>query len=142
MRQFAYDIRNVVLAVLFFLIFGVVQLVIGRTWTGITLLGIGVFITAFSLAEDVGPRLLVVTMAAAVCSGGLVYFAAASEISGKSVYYYMQRRVVVGEAVTREASPAKFRQSTNLKWGVGTIAAGIAVAAFLLRRHLEESELF
>lgn len=131
-----------IVAIVFGIVMSGVLLCQGRILSGCWLLGLSVFILAIRIARGMSSRLLTTTIAAAVCCCCIGYSATRSEITGKAVYYYSSGRSVYGEPVVRVNSPEKFREATNLKWGLALVMAGIGAAVFTGYRKLNSSDLF
>jgi len=73
-------------------------------------------------------KFLLAVMGALFCSSLLAYHAASNEITGTATYHEFFHRRDKSEAVTRDGSPAKFRQATDLLWG----ASGLFLAGSLI----------
>lgn len=120
--------------------YGVISLIVGRTLTGIFMLGLTTFTIALVVAPDASGRLLVGTIATAICAGVLALFALFSEISGEATEFYMYGRRFKAEPVTRGDAPSRFRQANNFKWGLSLLCAGAATVTFTCRRKLNDSD--
>jgi hypothetical protein len=123
-------------------VFGVGLLIIGKTWTGITILGVGVFLLGFALAPSTSAKALFIAIGALVCCAALSYQAALNEVTGRAIYHHGFGRGSRSEPVTREDSPAKFREATNLIWGFSIASALVGVCGFIYYRKDHASDDF
>lgn len=86
---------------------------------------------------------LLVTVVAAIFGGTVGYRAASNEVSGKAIYQKDPRRpssapIPPPELVTRQSSPAKFHQVTNMLWAVSGFSLVVAVISFRCYRGLDD----
>ncbi len=130
----------IAIAIGFGIVTGVLFIVRGEIGPGLLMLGFTIFIAAVIFAPSAATRFLIISIAAVVCSGALVYSAVRSEITGKTVEYYPYGRVLVAHPVTRLDSPEKFRQCTNWRWALGVGFLGIGVITFRYYRKLESAD--
>jgi len=108
-------------------------------WTGAFIFLFGLLFMAISLSQRAAFKALFAAIGATICCGVLIYFAASNEITGTATYHRgFLAKGDKGEAVTREASPAKFRAATNWLWGGSALCFGVAVGGFALYRKLDE----
>jgi ABC-type Fe3+-siderophore transport system permease subunit len=131
-----------IIAMVFGISMGVLYLIAGSFLPAFFMFGLVAFLMALRHASDPSARLLLGSIAAAICSGGFIFYAARSEITGKAVDYHTYGRVIVGSPVTREESPQKFREATNYKWGLGIVCVSIGAGCFMFRRKLDSPDLF
>jgi hypothetical protein len=130
----------IIVAVLFGIVMGALFLMTGKILSGLFIWSLVALVIAHALSPDVSMSLLIATIAAVVYSGAFVYFAASSEITGKAIYYHSYGRVIVGEPVTRESSPVKFREATNYKWAASVVCLGIGTVTFLSHRKSDSAD--
>jgi hypothetical protein len=124
----------IVVAVVFGIAIGALFLMTGKMLSGLFIWSLVAIVVALTLSPDTSTRFLIATITAVIYGGTFAYFAESSEISGKAVYYHSYGRVVVGQPVTREESPAKFREATNYKWASSIVCLGIGTVTFMFRR--------
>lgn len=115
------------------MVFGVGLLIVGKTWIGLSVLGIGVFVLAVALLPTAAGKTISVAIAALICSGAFAYHAASNELTGKATY---QPGIRGSATVTREGSPSKFREVTNLRWGESGFCLVVSVVGFIFYRKL------
>ena len=65
------------------------------------------------------------------------YRAVSNELTGKAVYGTGIGRTSRHEHVTRESSPAKFRQATNFIWVSSGFSLVVSIGAFLFFRKID-----
>jgi len=123
-------------------VFGIGLLMIGKTMGGIVFLGISVYWLGMMLCSEWSTRALLTAIAAIVWGGYLAWQATSYEITGKAVYWHLVGRVMRGEPVTREDSPAKFRIATNTKWALSIVCSGVSIYMFMIYRKSYTSESF
>jgi hypothetical protein len=123
-------------------VLGVGLLMAGKTLAGAAVLGFIAFVVALALSPDSSARFLIGTIGAIICGSFFAYQAGANEITGRAVYHHGYGRSSWPEPVTREESPAKFREATNLKWTLSIFCLGIGTVTFLFHRRLEDSDSF
>ena len=122
------------------LLLGIGLLATGKMWAGLSVLVIGTLAMAVVLSPTKAGKIFFVALGLLLGSGGLAFQAASNEITGKATYYHpgVGRNFVRSESVTKETSPAKFRDASNLLWG-GSILGLLAGVAFLrLSRKLDD----
>lgn len=86
-------------------------------------------------------RAIFVAIGALIIGGILAYNAASNEVTGEATYGYGFGRGGAwrrNEKVTREDSPAKFREATNLWWGLSGFCLIVSVASFWFYRKIDE----
>lgn len=127
----------IIVAVIFGTVLGAVFLMTDKILSGLFIWSLVVLVVAHALSPNVSTSLLIVTIAAVIYSGAFAYFAASSEMTGKAVHYHAHGRVVVGVPVSREDSPAKFREATNYKWASSIVCASIGIVTFIFHRKLK-----
>ena len=121
-------------------VLGVGGLLVGKTWIGIEALALGLFALTIALSRTLGRKLLWVAIAAIIVGGILFYSAASNEITGTANHHNFAHKHDPGEAVTRSASPVKFRQATNLLWGLGVFCILVSGVCFTFYRALDDCE--
>jgi hypothetical protein len=127
-------------AVGFGFVYGVVLWIQKNFSMALYVWGLAVFVISITLAREMSTRLLIVTIAAFVCSGALVYSAAVSERTGTAVYYESLGKPPVTYPVKREDDPKKFREATNLRWVTSIFFAGIGAVTFLFHRRFVSAD--
>ncbi len=75
-------------------------------------------------------------IAALTAAGGVAYIAVCNERTRKASYKLGRHTSAV--EVTRESDPVKFRQVTNLRWGISLAGVGVAVVSFTFYRKLDD----
>jgi len=98
-----------------------------------------VSVLAITVAPTASGKALVTAIAAIFFCAVFGYQAASNEITGKAIYHKLVVRGSLPEPVTREASPAKFREATNLLWGLSIFCAFVSVGGFTFL-HISESD--
>src|SRR5205809_5843383 len=93
--------------------------------------------------RSVRTRAIVVAIGGLIIGGILAYHAASNEVTGTATYRTYSRGVYRGsggrsEKVTREDSPSKFREATNLLWGLRGFCLIVSVASLWFYRKLDE----
>lgn len=121
------------------LVFGIGLLAVGRTATGVCVLVCGVVAMAIALSPSASGKALFVAIGALILGGVLGYQAVSNELSGTATYHRGGGRGSRSEQVTREGSPTKFREATNLLWGGSLLCVLGGSAAFILSRKLDDS---
>ncbi|MDB6111421.1 MAG: hypothetical protein JWR69_3171, partial [Pedosphaera sp.] len=106
-------------------------------WLGVAALGLGTVAMAITLAPTLAGKAFFAASGALICSGVVAYHATSNEFTGKAVYHEWVGLGSTSEPVTRESSPVKFRQATNLLWGVSGLCLMIAAAGFLFYRAFD-----
>ena len=120
------------------LVFGIGLLAVGKTWAGVGVLAFGAIAMAIALSPSASGKALFGAIGALVLSGVLGYQAASNEVCGTATYHHGFGRGSRSEQVTREASPAKFREATNFLW-VGSIICVLGGGiAFRFSRKLDD----
>jgi|GEM_PF-4614759 len=118
------------------MVFGVGLLIIGKTSTGLEVLGVGILATAVMCAPTLAAKVFFLAVGALVCSGTFAYSAASSEITGRAADLPGMRGKVV--TVTRVDSPSKFREVTNVRWGASGFFLIVGGMGFLYSRKLDD----
>ena len=113
-------------------------------WTGAAVLGVGLLVLALSLWGGSISRALLLSVAALIYCGALVYSATRSEITGEAVYHhnFLMRHGWRTERVTRGDSPAEFREATDARWALSIFCALVSVGAFVFYRKAENLDDF
>ena len=124
------------------LFFAVAMFFLGRIVEGISILAFAVLWLALALSPEWSTRALIIGIAAFIGSGLFAWKAIANERTGTAVYTLGFGRGATHEQVTRESSPEKFREATDLIWGFSVISAAVGVAAVLFYKKSESSEIF
>ncbi len=116
------------------MVFGVGLLLAGRIWPGLGVLSFGGLVLAVTCLPSTTGKIFSLAVGALLCGGVFAYLAASNEVTGTATYQpgIRGRRVTV----TRQASPAKFREVTNLRWGISGFCLLGSVAGFILCRKL------
>jgi hypothetical protein len=118
------------------MVFGVGLLLVGKIWPGLGVLGFGGLVMAVTFLPSTTGKVLSVAVGALIASGVFAYLAASNEVTGTATYQSGIRGSLV--TVTRQASPAKFREVTNLRWGISGFCLLASVVGFVLCRKFEE----
>ena len=121
-------------------VFGVGLLFVGKVLAGVGVLGMATYALAATLSSEFSTKALLTAITAIIWSGFLAYQAAGNEITGNAIYRHGIGRGSWTEPVTRKDSPAKFREATNLKWGLSSICIMISIVAFMFYRKTNESD--
>lgn len=116
--------------------------IVGNATVRMAVIGVGAFIIALAVAQTASRRGLVVGIAAAVCSALVAYHAFSFEKTGRANFHHWRARGGWSEPVTREESPAKFRQATNNTWALSLFLAMVSGGCFILYRKLENADDF
>ncbi len=82
---------------------------------------------------------LVVALTALVFCGVNAYRAVSNELTGEAIYRIGMRHTVRHEHVTRESSPAKFRQATNFIWVSSGFSMMVSIGAFVFYRKIDDT---
>ena len=82
---------------------------------------------------------LVVAIVGLIVCGLNAYWAASNEMTGTAVYSVGLRSSTRSEHVTRESSPAKFRQATNRLWVGSGFSLVVSVGAFRFFRKIDDN---
>jgi len=98
----------------------------------------GALAMATALSPSASGKALFAATGALVLSGVLGYQAVFNEVSGTATYHHGFGRGSRSEQVTREASPAKFREATNFLWAGSIICVLGGTIAFRLSRKLDD----
>lgn len=125
------------LPIAFGLITGIVLLVRGEVGAGLAVLGFTIFLGAIIFSPSAPARLLITSTAAFIFSAAFAYAAVSSEITGRTAEYHSYGRVLAPHSVTRQESPAKFRQCTNWRWALSAAFLGVSFATFRFSRKSE-----
>jgi hypothetical protein len=110
-------------------------------WIGAVALVLGLVGTAVTLSQTAARKALFVGIGTMIYTGFLAYNAASNEFTGTANYYYlrgMDKFSLWSEAVTRDASPAKFRSATNELWELSGLCLGVSLISFILYRKLDD----
>jgi hypothetical protein len=120
------------------LVFGIGLLAVGKTWAGVGVLVFGAIAMAIAFSPSASGKALFAAIGGLVLSGVFGYQAASNEISGTAIYHQGFRRGSRSEHVTREASPAKFREATNFLWAGSIICVLGGAITFRFSRKLDD----
>ena len=120
------------------LVFGIGLLAVGKTWVGVGVLVFGAMAMAIALSPSASGKALFTAIGALVLSGVFGYKAASNEVSGTAIYHHGVGRRSRSEQVTREASPAKFREATNFLWAGSIVCVLGGAIAFHFSRKLDD----
>jgi len=120
------------------MVLGVGLIAIGRTWIGIAIILYAGIMFGISMSPTETGKAFFINLGAIICAGLFAYNASTDEFTGKAVYITWLGRHPTSEAVTRESSPVKFRQATNLLWAGGICAFGVAAISFIYYRRSDE----
>jgi hypothetical protein len=120
------------------LVFGIGLLAVGKTWAGLGVLVIGATAMAMALSSSASGKALFAAIGAVVLGGVLGCQAASNEVSGTAIYHHGFGRRSRSELVTREVSPAKFREATNVLWAGSIICVLGGAIAFGFSRKLDD----
>jgi len=118
------------------LVLGIGFIVIGKVWAGLATLAVGSAAMGVALAPSASGQALFVSFGAVILAGLLGYRAISNEITGTATYRG-SRRFSRPELVTRDASPAKFRQATNFLWAGSILCLAVGAVAFGFSRKLD-----
>jgi hypothetical protein len=121
------------------LVLGIGLLAVGKTWAGVGVLVFGALAMAIALSPSASGKALFAAIGALVLSGVLACQAASNEIGGTATYHHGFGRRSRSEQVTREASPAKFREATNFLWAGSILCVLAGAIAFGFSRKLDDS---
>jgi hypothetical protein len=121
-------------------VFGTGLLIVGQTWSGIQALGVGTFALSLALSPTAQGKALVIAIGALIYSALLFYWAGSNEMTGRATHYHWKDLVYQAEPVTRQDSPAKFREAANLKWGLGIFCALVSAGGFMFYRKSGAAE--
>jgi len=113
------------------MVFGVGLLLVGNVWSGLGVLGFSGLLLAITTG-----KIFALAVGALICSGIFAYCAASNEITGTASYQPGIRGRAV--TVTRQQAPVKFREVTNLRWGLTGLFLLAGVAGFILCQKLEK----
>jgi hypothetical protein len=106
---------------------------------GVFVLGLGAFVMGITLSPTQAGKCLIAAIGTVICSGILAWHAASNEWTGQAIYQDgLGRRGARSEPVTRDASPVKFRQATNLLWGASGFCLGVSIIGFTFYRKVDE----
>lgn len=119
------------------LVLGIGFLAVGKAGPWLGVLFFIVLGMAIVLAPTASGKALFVAIGALICAGFLAWQAASNELSGTAIYRGVGRGSRV-ELVTRQLSPAKFREATNFLWAGSIVALFAGVVAFNLYRKLDD----
>jgi hypothetical protein len=114
--------------------------IVGNATVRMEVLGVAVFIVALAVVQTASRRALVVCAAAAICSALVAYHAFASEKTGRANYVHWRGRGGWSEPVTREGSPARFREAANNTWAVSLFLFMVSGGCFIFYRKLENAD--
>ncbi len=110
-------------------------------WTGAVALVLGLVVMAVTLSQTPAHKVLFISIGAMIYAGFLAYNATSNELTGTANYYHlrgMDKFSMWSEAVTRDASPVKFRSATNDLWELSGSCLGIALISFILYRKFDD----
>jgi hypothetical protein len=114
---------------------------VAMRWIGAVAVVLGLVGTAVTLSKTTAHKALFVGIGTMIYAGFLAYNAASSELSGTAHYFHQPDYLgfsLQGEAVTRDASPAKFRSATNDLWELSGLCLGFSLISFILYRKLDD----
>jgi hypothetical protein len=117
-------------------VLGVGLLLIGKTSAGLSVLGVVILVMAITITPTMARKAFFAAIGALICSGILAYWAASNELSGSATYHPGIRGRSV--TVTRQDSPSKFREVTNITWGESGFCLVISVVGFTFYRKLDD----
>jgi type IV secretory pathway VirB2 component (pilin) len=122
-------------------VFLVGLLIVGNATTRITVVAVIAFGIALAVARSRSQRFLIWAFAVAVCSTLVAYKAICFEVRGTATYFNGHGRWNMRtELVTREASPAKFRQAIQETWAASLFLAMFSALLFTFHRKLWNAE--
>lgn len=122
-------------------VFLVGLLIVGNAAVRIAVLGVIAFGIALAVSRTQSRRLLVWSIAIALCSTMVAYKAVSFQIRGEATYFNGKGRWYLGtELVSRNGSPAKFRQAIQETWGVSMFLALVTGICFTFHRKLRAVE--
>src|SRR4051812_22467127 len=111
--------------------------IIGNWALKIAISGVVLFIIALATFRTPSRQSLIGCIGLGVCCALIAYKALSYEISGIGIYFNGQGRLSLGtETVTRQQSPAKFRQGANMTWGFSAYFGVFSAAYFVRYRKL------
>ena len=122
--------------------FALAMFFLGRIVEGICIVAFAVLWLSLALSSEWSTRALIIGIAAFIASGLFAWKATTNERTGNAVYTLGFGRGATHEQVTRESSPKKFREATNLIWGFSVFSAAVGVAAVLFYKKSDSSETF
>jgi hypothetical protein len=111
------------------MVLGVGMLLVGKTAVGIAILGVGVLAMAIMLAPSASGKALFASIGALICGAAIAYVAASNEITGTATYQPGTRGP--SKIVTRQDSPAKFREVANFRWAMSGVSLVVGVAGIV-----------
>jgi hypothetical protein len=115
---------------------------VGRAAAGIGVLSFGILAMAMMLCPSGSGKILFAGIGAVMLGAVFAYNATSNEITGTAIYLRPIRKGWTSVSVTRESSPAKFREATNYLW-VGTLLCMVGgFVAFNLYRKVEYADDF
>jgi hypothetical protein len=117
------------------MVFGVGLLIVGKILTGLAVLGVGVLALPVMGAPTLAAKAFFLAVGALVCSGAFGYRATSNEITGKAIYVQGKAKIVT---VTRQDSPAKFREVTNVSWAISGFCLIVSGLGFDYSRNLDD----
>ena len=120
------------------MVLGVGLIAIGGTWIGIGIMLYAGIMLGISMSPTETGKAFFISLGAIICAGLFAYNAATDEFTGKAVYHSGWGKGSHAELVTRESSPEKFCQATNLLWAGGICAFGVAAVSFIYYRRSDE----
>jgi hypothetical protein len=120
------------------LVLGIGLLAVGKMWAGIGVLVFGSIAMAIALSPSASGKALFAVIGFVILSGVLGVRAASNEISGNAIYHHGFGRRSRSEQVTRDISPAKFREATNFLWAGSIICVLAGAIAFRFSRKLDD----
>ena len=116
-------------------------LIVGNATVRLAVLALVGFFVALVTSPTASRQLIVCAIAIALCSALVAYKARTSEVTGKATYFNGHGRWFLGtEMVTREDSPARFRQATNETWAASLFLAMVSGGCFMFNRKFRSAE--
>ena len=116
--------------------------IVGSATVRMAVLGVAAFIIALAVVQTASRRALVAGIAAAICGAMVAYHAFSFEKTGRANYHHWRGRGAWSEPVTREESPARFREATNNTWALSVFLVLVSGGCFIFYRKLENAEDF
>ena len=113
---------------------------VSMRWSGVTVLTVGGFALALTLAPTFAGRLLIGSLALALLSGTFAYHGAACELTGRANYHHGFGKGSWIEPVTCQATPVKFREATNMSWEAGLFFALASAGSFWFSRKIDYAD--
>jgi len=116
-------------------------LIVGNAAVRIAALGVIAFGIALGISRTQSRRLVVWSIAIALCSTMVAYKAVSFQIRGQARYFNGNGRWYLGtELVTRDGSPEKFNQAVQQTWAACIFLILISGICFTFHRKLRTAE--